>query len=80
MRGLERNRGFGAALRTNCAGLGPNLLVAAHTLGFALFAALGIVFKLLIVEKNLLACGKHKLRAAVDTCEDAIGKFHGRLP
>lgn len=78
--GLEWNSGFGPAFRTNRAGLGPNLLIATHAFGLALLAALGIVLELFVVEKNLLSCGEDKLSAAVDTCEDAIGKFHGRLP
>jgi hypothetical protein len=41
---------------------------------------LGVVLELFIVEKNLLARGEHKFGAAVDTLEDSIGEFHGRLP
>ena len=41
---------------------------------------LGVVLKLFIVEKDLLARSKNKLSAAVNACEDSIGKFHCRLP
>jgi hypothetical protein len=41
---------------------------------------LGVVLELLIVEEELLACREHKLGAAVDTLQDSIGEFHGRLP
>jgi hypothetical protein len=40
----------------------------------------GVVFKLLIVEKELLAGRKNKLGAAVDTLQDAISEFHASLP
>jgi hypothetical protein len=40
----------------------------------------GVVFKLFIVEKELLAGRKNKLGAAVDTLQDAIGEFHASLP
>jgi hypothetical protein len=45
-----------------------------------LFAAFGVVFKLLIVKEKLLPGGENELIAAVDTLEDSILKFHGRLP
>jgi hypothetical protein len=41
---------------------------------------LGVVLKLFVVEKHLLACRKNELGAAVNACEDSIGKFHCRLP
>ncbi len=41
---------------------------------------LGIVLKLLIVEKYLLARCKYELRAAVYTLENSICELHGRLP
>jgi hypothetical protein len=45
-----------------------------------LLAALRVVFKLFIVKKELLARGEDELIAAVNTLEDSILKFHGRLP
>jgi hypothetical protein len=41
---------------------------------------LGIVLKLLVVEEDLLACCKNEIGAAVNTLQDSIGEFHGRLP
>jgi hypothetical protein len=41
---------------------------------------LRVVFKLFVVEKDLLACRKYKLGTAVNACDDSIGKFHGRHP
>jgi hypothetical protein len=41
---------------------------------------LGVVLELLVVEEELLACREYKLGAAVNTFEDSIGEFHGRLP
>jgi hypothetical protein len=41
---------------------------------------LRVVLKLFVVEKDLLARRKNELSAAVNACEDSIGKFHCRLP
>jgi hypothetical protein len=41
---------------------------------------LGVVFELLVVEKQLLACGEYKLSAAVMTLQHSVYEFHGRLP
>jgi hypothetical protein len=41
---------------------------------------LGVVLELFIVEEQLLACRENKLGAAVNTLQDSIGEFHGRLP
>ncbi len=41
---------------------------------------LGVVLELFVVEEKLLACRENKLGAAVNTLQDSIGKFHGRLP
>jgi hypothetical protein len=77
---LERNSGFGPALGTCGPGLGAHFLTAVNALRLALLAALGVVHKLFVVEKDLLAGCKNKLGAAVNACEDTIGEFHGRLP
>jgi len=45
-----------------------------------LFAVLGIVFELLVVKKQLLARGEHKLDSAVMTLQNSVDEFHGRLP
>jgi hypothetical protein len=39
----------------------------------------GVVFELLIVEKELLAGRKNELGTAVDTLKNSIGEFHGQL-
>ncbi len=76
---FERDRGFRAACRAGCTGFGPHA-PAACTFRLALFAVLGIVLKLLIVEEKLLARGEHKFGAAVTTFQNPVDKFHGRLP
>jgi hypothetical protein len=78
--GLEWNSSFGSALRTGGSGFGAHLLISAHAFCFALLAALGIIFELLVVKKDLLTGGEYKFSAAVDARQDSIGKFHGRLP
>lgn len=52
----------------------------AGALRLALFAMLGVVFELFIVEEDLLAGGKNKFGAAVAALQDSIGEFHDRLP
>jgi hypothetical protein len=54
-------------------------LRTAGALRLALLAVFGVVFELFIVEKELLAGSKNELGAAVDTFQDSIGEFHGRL-
>jgi hypothetical protein len=78
--GLERNRSFLPALRTNGSGLRANPMTAARALRLALLAALGVIRKLFVVEENLLASRENKVGAAVNAFQDSIGKFHGRLP
>jgi hypothetical protein len=41
---------------------------------------LGLVFELLVVEKELLAGGEYKLCAAVAALQNSVDEFHGRLP
>jgi hypothetical protein len=41
---------------------------------------LGVVLELFVVEEKLLACGEHKLSAAITTLQHSVGKFHGRFP
>lgn len=65
LRGLERNRGLRAALRTGRSGLRTHARRSASTFRLALLAVLGIIFKLFIVEENLLARRKDKLGAAI---------------
>jgi hypothetical protein len=45
-----------------------------------LLAALGIVFEIFVVEKQLLACGKDELGATIAALQHSVDKFHGRLP
>jgi len=78
--GLERNGGLRAALRAGGARLRANPLRSPRALRLALFAVLRIVLELLVVEKDLLACCKYELCAAVYTLQCSIGEFHGRLP
>jgi hypothetical protein len=53
-------------------------LISTNTLRLALFAALGIVLELFVVEEYLLAGRKNELGAAVDALEYSIGEFHGQ--
>jgi hypothetical protein len=41
---------------------------------------LGVIRKLFVVEKQLLAGREHKLGAAIDALQYSVGKLHGRLP
>jgi hypothetical protein len=50
------------------------------TLCLALFAALWVVFEILVVKEQLLARSKDKFGAAINTLEYLIREFHGRLP
>src|SRR5581483_867852 len=79
LRGLEGNSCLFAAFGAGGSGLGAHTGSGA-ALGFALFATLGIVAKLLIVEEDLFACGEDKLRAAIHANQDSIVKYHGRSP
>ena len=90
LRWLERHRrldsarrAFGARLRarkTSRRRPGTSLQTGASPHGLAWLAALRVVQKLLVVEEKLLTGGKHKLCAAIDALQNAICKFHGRLP
>jgi len=40
----------------------------------------GVVFKLFIVEEELLASSKNKIGAAVNTFQNSISEFHASLP
>jgi hypothetical protein len=47
-----------------------------NTLRFAGFAALGFVLKLLVVEKQLLACGEDEIRTAINALQHSVLEFH----
>jgi hypothetical protein len=81
--GFEGDGGFLAALRA--CGSGFSLVWnltgrwrAQHGNSLCLtdFATLGFVLELLIVEEQLFACSKNKVRAAVDTLEYLVLEFH----
>jgi hypothetical protein len=81
LRRLERNSGFGGALRTNCPGFCAHAIAGSgHTLDFALFTTLWIVFELLIVKEQLLSGGKDKVITTVRTFEYLIDEIHTRPP
>lgn len=61
-------------------GFGSYPRTPAGALRLALFAALGVIFEILVVEEKLLTCSKDKFRAAINTLEYLIREFHGRLP
>jgi hypothetical protein len=85
--GLEGNGGFFPATRTRCAGFhllviaaaGSAVVAGAYLLrafGFTRLAALGLVLKLLVVEKKLFPGRKYELCSAVNALEDPILEFH----
>ena len=85
--GFEGDGRFFAALRTGGSGFDAGVLMGSvsragvgiehsNALRLAGFTALGLVFKLLVVEKELFPGGEHKLRTAVDAGEYLVLKFH----
>ena len=62
------------------ASLGPDARTPAGALGLALFAALGVILEILVVEKELFARSEDEFGAAINTLENLIREFHGRLP
>jgi len=77
---LKGDGGLHPAFRAGRPGFGANPRISTGALGFALFTTLGVVFELLIVEEELLTRRKDEVSAAVNTLEDSIREFHGRLP
>jgi hypothetical protein len=65
LRRTEWNRGVRTARRTLRSGLGTHTGTSVGALGLALLAAFGIVFELLVVEKQLFTSGEDKLFAAI---------------
>ena len=81
MRRLERNGGFGGALRTNRPGFCADATASSgNTLDFALFATLWIVLELLIVKEELLPGGKDKVITAIRTLQYLVDEVHTRPP
>jgi hypothetical protein len=80
LRRLEWNRCFGPTLRAGCPRLCADPSITADAFGLALFAALRVVFELLIVKEELLACREDETGATVYTFQYAILEFHGRFP
>jgi hypothetical protein len=81
LRGLEGNRRFRGALRTDRPGLGADTISgSSHTLDLALLTTLWIVFELLIVKEELLAGGKDKVVTAIRTFQNLIDEIHTRPP
>jgi hypothetical protein len=80
LRRLERHGRFLAALGARCPRLRAHPGTAAHTFRLALLTVLGIVFELLIVEKQLLASCEHKIGSAIVALQYSVDEFHDRLP
>ena len=89
MRGLERDGCFFAASGTGGARLHLLVEIAAagtamshirRTLRLAILATLGLVLELFIVEKELFACGKNEIVAAIHALQASILEFHFRSP
>lgn len=77
---LEGNRGLLVARGTARPRFGAHLGATSHPLGFALLAAFGIVFEILIVEEKLFARREDEFGATIHAFQHSVGKFHGRLP
>jgi hypothetical protein len=80
---LEGNRGFLAALGTSGPGFGlsgglprDRRAQNSNALCLAGLASFGFVLELLIVKKQLFACGKDEVRSAVDTFEYLVLEIH----
>jgi len=82
LRGLERHGGLAPALRARSVrfALGEARPRSTLALGFATFAALRLVFEILVVVKVLFTRREHKVRAAVHALENAILKFRHNWP
>ena len=80
LRGLKWDRSLRPALRAGRPRLCTDSGIPACALGFALFTTLGVVFELLVVKEELLACREYEIGAAVNTLQYSILEFHGRLP
>jgi hypothetical protein len=76
----ERNRCLHPARRAVRSCFRPYPWTAIGALGLALLAVLGIVLEILVMEEELLACSKDEFGAAINTFQDLIREFHGRLP
>jgi hypothetical protein len=84
--GPERNGGFLAALRARGFGFRADRRSACASsnalgaLGFAGFAALGLVLEAFIGEEHLFAGGENELGATLRTLQDLIVVFHEPPP
>jgi hypothetical protein len=86
LRRSEGHRSLFAALRAHSSGLGSRRTVMSsarvggsenrHSLRLAALASLGFVAELLIMEKQLLAGRKDKIRAAVNALQHLVLEFH----
>ena len=79
LHGPERDCGLFAALRADGLSFRASSRSAGGSLCLALFAMLGIVYKLFGVKKDLFVSGKNKVFPADDTLQDPIYKLHLRL-
>lgn len=80
MRRFERHRGFGSTCRAIGPRFGAYGGTAGGTLGFAQFAAFGIVLELLVVKKELFPGGKYEIVAAVAAVKNFVDEIHGLPP
>ena len=85
LRGPERHRGFLPALRAAGPGFRTHWAAVAAArcfgaLGFAAFAALGLILEAFIGEEHLFSAGKYKLGATLRALQDLIVIFHGSVP
>ena len=88
---LRRLKGDGRVLTASgTGGAGLHLLEIAaapafvshgsSALGLAIFAALGLVLELLVVEEELFAGGEDEIITAIDAFQSLILEFHGASP
>jgi hypothetical protein len=79
LRGLERHCGFSSAFRADRASFRPYPAPrSGSSLDLALFAALGIVLELFVVEKKLLSRSENEVISAVDALQYFIEELHTR--
>jgi hypothetical protein len=87
LRRLEGNRCLLAALRTSRSGFGLRRRLPGdrrtqygNALSLACLATFGFVLELLVVKEKLFACGKNKVRPAVNTLQHLILEVHPLTP
>src|SRR5438874_1434808 len=79
LRGSEGNRRLNSARRALSSGFRSYPGTPVGALRLALLAALRVVLEIFVVKEQLLTRGEDEFRTAVNTLENLIREFHGRL-